>query len=324
MVFSRLWSSVEKLSDKLRYLWEILWAGTSIALKVTSTNNAGEQACASGKHSDLQQDWTVLLKEEIQNVHEMRGSMMERVQKAEEEIKQLRCELSRQISLCENWYQELLREQQQMKQQSNTNETTNIPAATKDPTPVSTNRSQHGGVVDEKETTACDKLNVTNDVITPTSAFTNSAEQNQKIGANIDNINLFPSMDWYSHTDGQASLPSTQNRCMSRPSCYVSLPASFQILRRSANHFRVFVPHSHLDLQIGHRVKVLLPSSRIGIGVVRFLGCLSDRIEVIVGVDLESPEYGQHDGIYGGKCYFHCKPGHGVFVPFNKVLMAWE
>ncbi|MGH0169465.1 UNVERIFIED_CONTAM: hypothetical protein FKN15_075589, partial [Acipenser sinensis] len=94
--------------------------------------------------------------------------------------------------------------------------------------------------------------------------------------------------------------------------------------RSSSKPNRVFVPHSHLDLRIGHRVRVLLPSGRINTGIVRFLGYLNGMQDFCLGVELETPEYGQHDGVYEGQCYFHCKPGHGVFVSFNKLLMAWE
>ncbi|CAB1333560.1 unnamed protein product [Coregonus sp. 'balchen'] len=87
---------------------------------------------------------------------------------------------------------------------------------------------------------------------------------------------------------------------------------------------RVFVPHSPLDLQTGHRVRVLLPSGRISTGTVRYLGHLEGEPDFHMGVELESPEHGQQDGTQSGQCYFECKPGHGAFVPFTKLLMAWE
>ncbi|CDQ81571.1 unnamed protein product [Oncorhynchus mykiss] len=43
-----------------------------------------------------------------------------------------------------------------------------------------------------------------------------------------------------------------------------------------------------------------------------------------MGVELESLEHGQQDGTHRGQCYFECKAGHGAFVPFTKLLMAWE
>ncbi|MGH0180713.1 UNVERIFIED_CONTAM: hypothetical protein FKN15_004904, partial [Acipenser sinensis] len=78
--------------------------------------------------------------------------------------------------------------------------------------------------------------------------------------------------------------------------------------RSSSKPNRVFVPHSHLDLRIGHKVRVLLPLGRINTGIVHFLGYLNGMQDFCLGVELETPD----------------KPGHGVFVSFNKLLMAWE
>ncbi|KAJ8314571.1 hypothetical protein KUTeg_006721 [Tegillarca granosa] len=33
---------------------------------------------------------------------------------------------------------------------------------------------------------------------------------------------------------------------------------------------------------------------------------------------------GKHDGKFEGNRYFRCKPNKGVFVAFNKVVMAWS
>ncbi|XP_070299933.1 uncharacterized protein [Salvelinus sp. IW2-2015] len=87
---------------------------------------------------------------------------------------------------------------------------------------------------------------------------------------------------------------------------------------------RVFVPHSPLDLRTGHRVRVLLPSGRISTGTVRYLGHLDGEPDFQMGVELETLEHGQQDGTHRGQCYFECKAGHGAFVPFTKLLMAWE
>ncbi|CAL1610310.1 unnamed protein product [Knipowitschia caucasica] len=87
---------------------------------------------------------------------------------------------------------------------------------------------------------------------------------------------------------------------------------------------RVFVPHSPLDLTLGHRVRVVLPSGRISTGSVRFIGHLQGEEELHLGVELPSPDPALTDGSHRGQCYFQCKPGCGAFVPFHKLLMAWE
>nr|XP_057909446.1 CAP-Gly domain-containing linker protein 2 isoform X2 [Doryrhamphus excisus] len=93
---------------------------------------------------------------------------------------------------------------------------------------------------------------------------------------------------------------------------------------RSLGPHRVFVPHSPMDLQLGHRVRIMLPSGRISTGSVRFLGHLQGESELHIGVELQAPDHGVRDGHHKGHCYFDCKPGHGAFVPFHKLLMAWE
>ncbi|KAI9999984.1 hypothetical protein NQD34_011827, partial [Periophthalmus magnuspinnatus] len=87
---------------------------------------------------------------------------------------------------------------------------------------------------------------------------------------------------------------------------------------------RAFVPHSALDLRLGHRVRIMLPSGRISTGAVRFIGHLQGVEELHLGIELHSPDHGLRDGNHRGQCYFECKPGYGAFVPFHKLLMAWE
>ncbi|XP_061675129.1 uncharacterized protein LOC133500464 [Syngnathoides biaculeatus] len=93
---------------------------------------------------------------------------------------------------------------------------------------------------------------------------------------------------------------------------------------RSVGPQRVFVPHSPMDLHLGHRVRIMLPSGRISTGVIRFLGHLQGESELHLGVELQTPDHGMRDGHHKGHFYFDCKPGHGAFVPFHKLLMAWE
>ncbi|KAK7887261.1 hypothetical protein WMY93_026882 [Mugilogobius chulae] len=111
----------------------------------------------------------------------------------------------------------------------------------------------------------------------------------------------------------KSSLPSSS-----------SSVSSVKSWRSSPGPHRVFVPHSALDLQLGHRVRIMLPTGRISTGVLRFMGHLQGEEELHLGIELHSPDHGLRDGSYKGQCYFECKPGHGAFVPFHKLLMAWE
>ncbi|KAK9960393.1 hypothetical protein ABG768_008253 [Culter alburnus] len=94
--------------------------------------------------------------------------------------------------------------------------------------------------------------------------------------------------------------------------------------RSGVGPHRVFVPHSPLDLKIGHRVRIMLPSGRISTGTLRYLGNMHNSHDYHLGVELELADNGQHDGTYDGQRYFDCDPGHGAFVVFSKLLMAWE
>ncbi|XP_063344210.1 CAP-Gly domain-containing linker protein 4 isoform X2 [Pelmatolapia mariae] len=119
----------------------------------------------------------------------------------------------------------------------------------------------------------------------------------------------------------QLSSSSAQS---SRPSSSSTSASSVRSWRKSQGPHRVFVPHSPMDLQLGHRVRIMLPSGRISTGVVRFLGHLQGEVDLHLGVELQTPDSGLCDGSHLGHSYFECKPGYGAFVPFHKLLMAWE
>lgn len=67
---------------------------------------------------------------------------------------------------------------------------------------------------------------------------------------------------------------------------------------------RAFVPHSPMDLQIGHRVRILLPTGRISTGTLRYLGQLQGSSDFYLGVELELAENVKQTGTYEGQCYF--------------------
>ncbi|XP_008429343.1 CAP-Gly domain-containing linker protein 1 isoform X1 [Poecilia reticulata] len=119
----------------------------------------------------------------------------------------------------------------------------------------------------------------------------------------------------------QGSLSTPQS---SRSSSSLSSASSVRSWKTSHGPHRVFVPHSPMDLHLGHRVRIMLPSGRISTGTVRFLGNLQGEPELYLGVELQSHDASLCDGSHNGHTYFECKPGHGAFVPFHKLLMAWE
>ncbi|XP_020565961.2 uncharacterized protein LOC105355991 isoform X1 [Oryzias latipes] len=110
----------------------------------------------------------------------------------------------------------------------------------------------------------------------------------------------------------------------SRSTSSLSSGSSVQSWRKSRGPHRVFLPHSPMDLQLGHRVRIMLPSGRISTGTVRFLGHLQGEADLHLGVELHASDAAQCDGCYKGQSYFECKSGYGAFVPFHKLLMAWE
>nr|XP_046171938.1 uncharacterized protein LOC124006163 isoform X3 [Oncorhynchus gorbuscha] len=145
----------------------------------------------------------------------------------------------------------------------------------------------------------------------------------------VENRQSYDGKDQDSSSDTcQSSLSGSQVSLNSafgfRPISALSPATSGSSWRSYTGPHRVFVPHSPLDLQTGHRVRVLLPSGRISTGTVRYLGHLEGEPDFHMGVELESLEHGQQDGTHRGQCYFECKAGHGAFVPFTKLLMAWE
>ncbi|KAF3839379.1 hypothetical protein F7725_018096 [Dissostichus mawsoni] len=90
--------------------------------------------------------------------------------------------------------------------------------------------------------------------------------------------------------------------------------SSLRSWRSSKGPHRVFVPHSPMDLELGHRVRIMLPSGRVSTGTIRYLGHLQGEAELHLGVQLLTPDHGLHDGSHRGHSYFECNPGYGAFV----------
>ncbi|XP_077576952.1 uncharacterized protein LOC144199300 isoform X1 [Stigmatopora nigra] len=156
-----------------------------------------------------------------------------------------------------------------------------------------------------------------------------------RVGQKVDNGDLFGECsgqvfgEFRRHDGGSDGSPRGSVLCSSPAPSSTSASSSASRSGRSLSipnvgPHRVFVPHSPMDLQLGHRVRIMLPSGRISTGVVRFLGHLQGESELHIGVELQTADHGIRDGCHKGIFYFDCKPGHGAFVPFHKLLMAWE
>ncbi|KAL8603408.1 hypothetical protein ACOMHN_004259 [Nucella lapillus] len=85
---------------------------------------------------------------------------------------------------------------------------------------------------------------------------------------------------------------------------------------------RPFAPRSPADLRSDDVVKFSRQGGKLSQGTVKFVGHLPGRSDVYLGVELYKEE-GKHDGTFEGIRYFKCKPSKGVFVAFNKIVMAW-
>ncbi|KAK0144917.1 hypothetical protein N1851_016190 [Merluccius polli] len=107
-----------------------------------------------------------------------------------------------------------------------------------------------------------------------------------------------PSGQW----GGQSSC-SAPSGC--RTESVMSSNISAASRRSSRASHRCFAPHSPMDLQLGHRVRIMLPSGRISTGTVRYLGFLQGEPELCLGVELASPDHAtRQDGSHRGQSYF--------------------
>ncbi|XP_052563884.1 uncharacterized protein LOC120428807 isoform X2 [Culex pipiens pallens] len=96
-----------------------------------------------------------------------------------------------------------------------------------------------------------------------------------------------------------------------------------------------FLPKTAKCLKPGHLAKVIARNGRVVVGRVRYIGPLvaasADGVvqptanpdEAYVGLQLPN-NLGDCDGSIDGKKFFECEPQHGIFVPFKKVVMAWN
>ncbi|XP_041096581.1 uncharacterized protein LOC121308319 [Polyodon spathula] len=332
MVFFLLfWSVIERTFRGIVGLWKFVWLNPVPALTALALSKSEDPSSAIETVTDSQPllgksafKETESLKEEEPSLHDCSNLVRKRLFKAESEIQLLKSQITKEKVLWEGRFQELQRKQRELREQlrsevqmrtGNLSKEEIIGIGFAGPA-VNTADKDEVDMAADKDSSSSGMTVPSKNADLEVMSFKSDLRRNRNISIG--------SQSQRDLSESQHSLSLSLKSASSRPSSSVSMTSSLGSSRSSRNPNRVFVPHSHLDLQIGHRVRVLLPSGRISTGIVRFLGYLNGMQGFSLGVELETPEYGQHDGVYEGQCYFHCKPGHGVFVGFNKLLMAWE
>lgn len=71
-----------------------------------------------------------------------------------------------------------------------------------------------------------------------------------------------------------------------------------------------------MGLKVGDRVVVVNK-----LGTLRYCGTTEFAPGIWAGVELDTPD-GKNDGTVKGMRYFHCDPGHGIFIAANKISKA--
>ncbi|KAL5010648.1 hypothetical protein ScPMuIL_012953 [Solemya velum] len=102
-----------------------------------------------------------------------------------------------------------------------------------------------------------------------------------------------------------------------------SLSTSCGSLRSLTQGMKPFAPRTPGDIEISDVVKFSRQGGKLSQGMVKFIGHLPGRSDIYLGVELDKDD-GKHDGTFEDIRYFKCKPNKGVFVAFNKVVMAWS
>ncbi|KAG5679552.1 hypothetical protein PVAND_009112 [Polypedilum vanderplanki] len=87
-----------------------------------------------------------------------------------------------------------------------------------------------------------------------------------------------------------------------------------------------FLPKTPNCLKIGQIAKVIARGGRIVVGKIRYVGPIANGVEeneIYVGLQLPHA-LGECDGSLNGKKFFECESNHGIFVPYKKIVMAWN
>ncbi|XP_034164538.2 uncharacterized protein LOC117598409 [Pangasianodon hypophthalmus] len=303
MVTYVLWSAVVWTLNGLLCCWRFFWVNPYCALKSTPRIPHESESCTHQKHfteSERQHIW------EKSGHHEHSCTLYKRLLKAEGEIQDLKAQIANQRASWEMRFMELQKRQHDLRDQLYSEIVTRSGALHKasDSTEMSENFREsdleNGHSFEEKKRSWSSGLNKIHQL-------------DMKILHDVAYANSLPC--------SQDSFCATSD---SRSTSAMSVNTSVGSWRSGTRPQRAFVPHSPMDLQIGHRVRVLLPTGRISTGTLRYLGRPHGSSDFYLGVELELAENTKQAGTYEGQCYFDCKPGHGAFVAFSKLLLAWE
>ncbi|KAM5182340.1 uncharacterized protein ACMZJ9_002723 [Mantella aurantiaca] len=244
------------------------------------------------QHSDGEE-----LKKELKRMQDISSTSINRLYTFEEKVGKLESDLSGEKELWRTRYQELLVEQQALKEQQERC----IPTeSTKCENPEHPSLDDTDGI---EEAGINDVDGLRRRLGDPVNACTHSCKD-------------LKTLDGYKRLE----VPSSFICCSNLENLSVSYPCRL----KSHRCFRVFVPNSPMDLKIGSRVKVILPCGKVGTGAVCKLRQMPGKVEFHVEVVLESPQ-SQHQPVnFKGQSNLSSDFCSHVIIPFNKVLMVWE
>ncbi|XP_068121544.1 uncharacterized protein [Hyperolius riggenbachi] len=256
-----------------------------------------ENQISSLSNEDQQSDGEEL-RDELRRMQDISTSSVSKLHTFEEKVGMLEVDLSEEKQLWRTRYQELLVEQKALKEQ----ERCVLPEGKTSENSVHPSDDEIDGIVESN-------LNIGDGL-------------HQRLGHAVRTCthpcNSVTTLDGYKNSD----LSSSFTCCSPMQKISVSYPNSTEELKNPKS-YHVMVPHSPLDLKIGSRVKVILPSGRVGTGAVYRLGQLPGKVEFQVGVDLETPQCQHWTGVVKDH-NFPRDSCSGVTVPFSKVLMVWK
>ncbi|XP_034144619.1 uncharacterized protein LOC105027162 isoform X2 [Esox lucius] len=233
-------------------------------------------------HNHQEQQITGSDSQKTSQSNDCASAMQWRLSKAEKEIKALKSQILSERSTWERKFEELQRKQQDLRSQL-MSESVSRPGFLCSLQEMGESEVDNRHLCDEKNQDSSDCL-----------SQSNQSRCSERMSSNSDTCQR-------SLSGSQVSLNSVFG---SRPISALSSATSVGSWRSYSGPHRAFVPHSPLDLQVGHRVRILLPSGRISTGAIRFLGYLEGEKDIHMGVELETPDHGQSDGTHRGLCYF--------------------
>ncbi|MEE6484036.1 hypothetical protein FKM82_013734 [Ascaphus truei] len=285
MDITHLLSFVKKTFCRIINLWSITWITSAVSLRQGTCTQKNTQSLPFSEEEQYAEHDE--LREEMEQVRDLSTSSLRRLSEVEKHVEKLESDLCGEMLLWSSRYQELQRDQQLLKDQLHEKK------------PISCHQMEDAqGVASVMES----DVDVPDGHVEPLRDVMDVLHRHlgDLVNTSAHGQEDLPPTDGCSLVEGSVSHSS----CLSRPGSIVSYPGSANGLKCQKS-FRVFAPRSPLELKTGHRVKVLLPSARIGTGVVYYVGQLPGKVEFHVGVVLEDPECGSREGVFAGHCVFH-------------------